>query len=83
MKSKKTAKPKSGKVKTSFVTYTWKPPTKEEEASKKEAERRNRIRELKEIGIYLEGMKKASPVGLYPLGHSHLTSLWAIINELK
>lgn len=81
MKNKKITKPV--RVKSSVVTFTWKPPTKEEDALEKEVQRKRKLAELREIGIYLEGMKKASALGLYPLGHSHLSTLWEIINERK
>jgi hypothetical protein len=40
------------------------------------------IQQLKELAIYLEGLK-AGKGDLYPLGTAHLENLWEVINHLN
>lgn len=69
-------------VKWKAFEYVWRPPTKEEIAKKKKDEKNSMLRELKELGIYLEGMVKAQH-HLNPLGLSHVHNIWSAIEFIK
>lgn len=80
--TRKIKSPNGDKWQMHSFKYTWQPPTKEDIKKQEEEKKNMQHRELKEIAIFLEGMYKGSG-NIYPLGKSHIESLWNAVRDIK
>lgn len=72
---------KGGKVKMQTMTYTWKPPTKEEIAAQEKDVRKHQHSKMRELAMFLEGVKQSRFDG--KIDHEHLSTLWSVIHKMR
>lgn len=77
---KQHAKKKGESFVMDTMTYTWKPPTPEQLAAQVKAKRQSDHDKMREIAMYLEGVKNAN-IGSR-ITHEHMNVLWSSVAKM-